>query len=293
MPDIRLAVIAPHVADRAGVAARLRGATVVAEDDPVRFRGPPAGPDAALAIGLGRTLVEPMLASGIHVALVADPCPRADEVEALYAAARTAGVTFAVVNPDRYLPSRQLLRKQLPTPLGEPGLIRSHRWTPATDNPTDPPHLPGPLLLDLDVALWLAGQRPDRVYAIEPKAEGVAGRYVQVHLGFPGGGMAVLDFTNRLPAGDGYQSLSVIAAGGAAYADDHQNVQLVYGGGHPRAVRTEERAGQLAAVAQEFVDAIGPGGGRTGADEWRTVFAVAEAVRRSLADGRPVPLEGR
>jgi predicted dehydrogenase len=212
-------------------------------------------------------------------------------MEGLSSCARKYGVQFAVVNPDRYLPSRQLIRKQLPVPLGEPGLIRLHRWEPAAPHPSG---LPDPLLRDLDLTLWLAGQRPNHVFAVEPKSDGVAGRYVQVHLGFPGGAMAVLDYTDCLPPGDDYRSLSVIASSGAAYADDHQNVQLVYRGGHPQAMRTDERAGQLAAIAQDFVDAIRnrrePEGGAAG---WRDVFTVADALGRSLASGQAVPPEGR
>jgi hypothetical protein len=191
------------------------------------------------------------------------------------------------VNPDRYLPSRQLIRKQLSGPLGDVGLLRAHRWEPGAS--FDVAGVPEPLLRDIDIALWLAGARPNRVFAVEQKSD--AGRYVQVHLGFASGGMALLDFDGRLPAGDGYQSLSVVAQSGAAYADDHRNAQLLYRGGRARAVRTEERAGQLAALAQEFVDALrGEHGLAEGA--WPRVFAVADAVVRSLASGNAVALEG-
>jgi predicted dehydrogenase len=217
--------------------------------------------------------------------LVADPCPSGEMIEALYAAARASGVQLAVVNPDRYLPSRRLIREQLGGPLGEPGLIRLHRWEPA--KPEQPAGLPEPLLRDLDTTLWLMRRRPDRVYAI---GQGTDGRYVQVHLGFPGGGMALLDYDGRLPAGDGYQSLHVIASTGAAYADDHQNTQLLYRGGHPQAVRTEERVGQLAALAQEFIDGLRAGRDLSTEAEWRAVSVVAGAVRRSLAAGTAVAL---
>jgi predicted dehydrogenase len=300
-PATRLAVIHLDGAGRVGVAARLRGAVVEPCPDLARFRGPPDGCDAVLLAGPGlpdRATVERLLSAGAHVLLVADPCPSGDVIETLFGTARAVGVQLAVVNPDRYLPSRQLVRKQLPEPLGEPGLIRVHRWEPAAaDRPPETAGLPEPLLRDLDVTLWLAGRRPDRVYAVEPKGgdpAAPAGRCVQVHLGFPGGGMALLDFDGRLPPGDGYQSLSVIAASGAAYADDHQNAQLVYRGGRAQAVRTEERAGLLAAIAQEFIDALRAGRDLSAAAaEWRAVFAVADAVGRSLASGRAVTLENR
>lgn len=284
MHDVRLAVSYPDEATRVGIAARLRGATVVP--------WAPGDRDAVMLCGAAH-LCEQLLGGGAPVLLVADPCPTADAMESLFATARTSGVPFAVVNLDRYLPSRQLIKKQLAGPLGEPGLIRSHRWEPpSADRASDPAALPDALLRDLDVALWLAGRAPNRVYATGQKAEGAADRCIQVHLGFANGGMALLDYTNRLPPGDGYQSLSVIASSGAAYADDHQNAQLLYCGGNAQAVRTKERAGQLASVAQEFVDALRAGQNLSAsATDWHAVFALAKIVQKSLASGRAVEVE--
>jgi predicted dehydrogenase len=235
------------------------------------------------------TTVGQLLAAKSHV-LVAHPSPFGMMTRRLFTSAESARVRLAVVNPDRYLPSRQLIRKQLLIPLGEPGLIRLHRWEPTAAH--QPSGLPDPLLRDLDVVLWLAGRRPNRVFAVESKSEDAAGRYVQVHFGFPGGGMAVLDYTDRLPPGDDYSSLSVIASSGAAYADDHQNIQLVYRGGHPQAVRTDERAGQLATIAQDFVDAVRSGREpEGGAKCWRDTFVVADAVEWSLTAGQAVTPE--
>ena len=279
MHDIRLAVCHPDEAVRAGIAARLRGATVVPAGS--------AGRDAAMLWGHGPP-PEELLRAGVHVLLVAEPRPPHVTVAALFDAARKLGVRFAAVNPDRYLPSRQLIRKQLGGSLGEPGLIRSHRWEPTPSAAAETGALPDPLIRDLDVALWLAGRVPDRVFAVEQKD--AAGRYIQVHLGFRHGGMALLDYAGTLPPGDGYSSLSVIAASGAAYADDHQNAQLLFRGGHPQAIRTDECAGQLAAVAQEFVDAL-RGGRELPASDWTAVLAVAGAVTESLATGRAVVLE--
>jgi len=294
MHPIRLAVSHPDEAGRAALAARLRGAIVEPCGDLAAFRGPPDGPDAVMLVGPPTpdlTTVGQLLAAKVHVLLVADPCPSGKMIEALFSFATSGGVRLAVVNPDRYLPSRQLVRRQLPVPLGEPGLIRLHRWEPAAA--PHPGGLPDPLLRDLDVVLWLTGRQPNCVFAVEQKSDDLAGRYLQVHLGFAGGGMALLGFTDRLPPGDSYRSLSVIASDGAAYADDHHDVQLLYRGGHPQAVRTEERSGQLAAIAQDFVDAVRTGrepeGGAAG---WRDVFAVADAVCRSLATGGAVTPEG-
>lgn len=278
MDDVRLVVWHPDEAARAGIAARLRGATV----EPCE---PGADCDAAVLCGVGPS-PEELLRTGVHVLIVAEPCPSPFVVEVLANEARRAGVRCAVVNPDRYLPSRLLVRKQLSGALGEPGLIRAHRWEPGVS--LEVAGLPEPLLRDIDVTLWLAGRRPNRVFALEQKAD--AGRYVQVHLGFPHGGMALLDFDGRLPTGDPYHSLSVIAASGAAYADDQQNAQLLYRGGTAQATRTDERAGQLAAIAQEFVDALVEGRGLS-EGAWSDVFEVADAVVKALVSGCAVALE--
>ncbi len=199
-----------------------------------------------------------------------------------------------VINPDRFLPSRQLIRQQLDTgKLGDVGLVRVHRWEPLDSVSVDDIHgLPVSFLRDLDVVLWLIGQSPDAVYAVEQtdsNSGNSRGRFLQAHLGFAGGAMALLDFTDRLPPGEGYQSLSVIGSAGAAYADDHQNMQMVFRGGRPQAVRAEESGRRRAAMVQETVEALQAGGDVSAhVAKWRNVLKVAEAVRRSIETRVPI-----
>ena len=288
---MRLAVCHPEEAARERIASRLRGATVELCADLSQLRTREKG-DAVMLAGVAEwSAVEGLLTAGAHVLLVANPCPPSSVIDTLFASAQKIWVQLIVVNPERYLPSRQLIRQQLLSgPLGEAGLLRVHRWEPPAPNiaPTAT-GLPDALLRDLDVVLWLTALEPDRVFAVEHKSD-ATGRYIQVHLGFPHGGMALVDYTNQLPAGDGYQSLSVIAASGAAYADDHQNTQLLYRGVHPHGIRTEETAAALAAIAQEFVDALRDMRelSTSMVNAWREVFVVAEAVQKSLASGRVV-----
>jgi predicted dehydrogenase len=270
---IRLAFIGEPALGCA-IAPRLRGAAVEPSPD---------GCDAVALLGPAKDApIVSFLAGGKHVLLTAEPWLSSDLLEA-WSAATSAGARLAVVNPDRYLPSRQLVKEQSAGPLGAPGLLRLHRWTPAGTAWN--------LLRDLDLALWLVGQLPDVVYAVGQQGEPAPGDSVQVHLGFPGGGMALLDHA-CLPPGDGYQSLSVIGAAGAAYADDHQNVQLVYRGGRPEAIRTEEGVVALAALVQDFVDALRAGRDMP-ASAWRDVLRVRDAVGRSLASRQAIALEGR
>jgi predicted dehydrogenase len=255
-----------------------------------RLHGPPldvcVGPPRP-----GREEVARFLEAGRHVLAALEPCWPPDQLEALAGAAQRSGVRFAVVNPDRHLPSRQLIKQQVPGKLGEVGLVRVHRWGPAGPLP-EPLGLPGPLVRDLDVVLWLSDLLPDVVFALE--RPGPAGRHLQVHLGFPGGGMALLDYDDGTPRGAGYQALTVVGAAGAAYADDHQNAQLLFRDGRALAVRTGEGLRQILSLAQEWIDGLGTGTDPTaGLASWRKVFAVVEAIRQALATHRAVPLEGR
>ena len=209
----------------------------------------------------------------------------------------TIGSTEFAINPDRFLPSRQLIRQQVDSgKLGEVGLVRVHRWEPivghvsdvpgATRHVENVPHeingLPTGLLRDLDLVLWLVGKSPDSIHAVSRF------RIIQVHLGFPGGAMALIDYSNQLPDGDGYQSLSVIGSTGAAYADDHQNMQLVFRGGHAQAVRAEETGRRHAALIQEFVDGLQVGGDvKAIIVEWQSVSDLANAVTQSMLSQTP------
>ncbi len=154
--------------------------------------------------------------------------------------------------------------------------------------------MPASLVRDLDVVLWLIGQSPDAVYAVEQtdlEPGHSRGRFLQVHLGFPSGAMALLDFADRLPPGDGYQSLSVIGSAGAAYADDHQNMQLVFRGGRPQAVCADESGRRHAAMVQETVEALHAGGDVSAhVSEWQNVLKVAEAVRQSIESNQSIGL---
>ena len=146
MDAMRVAVSCPDEAEVAAIAARLRGATVEPCDD----RGAADGCHAVMLVGAGSGAGR-FLSARTAVLLVADPSPSPDTTEALFAASRNARVQLAVVNPDRYLPSRQLVRKQLAA-IGEPGLLRLHRWEPAGSS-VEKSGLPDPVLRDLDVTL--------------------------------------------------------------------------------------------------------------------------------------------
>ena len=211
----------------------------------------------------------------------------------------TIGTTEFAFNPDRFLPSRQLIRQQLDSgKLGEVGLIQVHRWEPTVGQVFNLPGLEGQvenlpheinglptgLMRDLDLVLWLVGKSPDSIHAVSrSESSDSQSKFIQVHLGFPGGAMALIDYSNQLPDGDGYQSLSVIGSTGAAYADDHQNMQLVFRGGHAQAVRAEETSRRHAALIQEYVDGLQAGRDVSSAiTDWQRVVDLANAVTQSM-----------
>ena len=121
--------------------------------------------------------------------------------------------------PWRFTPQAQSIRSSLDDgQLGTPGLLRLHHWHP------------GAITMDtqiaaIDLALWLFDATPDAKH----HAESAGNRLF--HLGFPGGGMAMIDFCVTPEKGENYHSLSLIGSRGAAYADDHRDRNLIFTGG--------------------------------------------------------------
>lgn len=234
--------------------------------------------------------IEQALTAGRHVLVAAEPCLTREELETLAAAATKNGVTLAVVHPDRCLPSRRLVKQQLGAALGSPELVRIHRWQPhATVDTTAPLDLPGPLVGEIEQALWLVGRPAVKAFAVERVAD--VGRFVQVHLGFDAG-MALIDYDERLPDGAGYRSLSVIGSSGSAQTDDQANAQLLFRGGTPQAIVVGEGVRSWATLVDEFAAAVADRRD-TAADAtaWLDVNVVVAAVRRSLASGDAVTME--
>ena len=166
---------------------------------------------------------------GKHVLLELPPAAGADAVAALDEQCAGKGVGLMIGGTLRFLPSQQVLKQRLDSgQLGELGLLRAHRWHAGAGSGAGWHDLAVPYL---DLANWLFGDRPERVYARAAGAD-----YVQIHLGFRAGGMALIDVSAGLPPGDGYRSVSVIGSAGAGYADDHHNRALLFvGGGDPAA----------------------------------------------------------
>jgi predicted dehydrogenase len=258
--------------------------------------------DATVFVGRykpAESMAARLLSQRKHVLLAAESCLSDHELRSLSNTARQHGVQLAVLNPDRCLPSRQLIRQQLDAgKLGDVGLVRIHCWrSPAAADTGRAAEPLDALARCLDLAAWFVGRSADRVFAVAQAADVATlggSRFVQVHLGFSGGGMALIDCTDRLPNGDGYDSLSVIGSAGAAYADDHQNMQLVFRGDRPQAVRADEGPQQLAAIVQQFVDAIAAGRDLSpSVAAWQDVLGVVGSVLQSIDSRQAIAREGR
>ncbi len=238
--------------------------------------------------------IEAAATAGKHV-LVKGPLGRsAGEARQTAKACAAAGVVLMAGQIDRYRPDVGAVRASLDAgQMGQPGLVRSHRWQPPPtgDWRLDPIRSGGifihELTRDIDVAAWLFDGPPDTVFAIARGQDPDRPDAAVVHLGFPDGGMAVLDVTTALPKGEAYWSLQLIGADGAVYADDQHNMQLLYAGGSPAARLTSTGDATVLAQVQAFVEAINSGS-YPAASSGDAVLAleVAEAAMASAASGR-------
>jgi len=164
--------------------------------------------------------------------------------------------------------------------LGDPGLLRIHSWQAKRVSQNDN------LARDLDLALWMFGSRPIEIYAVERSG------YIQAHLGFQQGGMAIIDLHDDIPVDNAYYSLSLIGSTGAAYADDHHNTNLLMDVKGSRALSPSESHMDLAYMIEAFVDAV-EAGHDFSADwiEIESALQVAEEVHSS-ADRQQVVIAG-
>lgn len=209
-----------------------------------------------------------------------------------------------VANPDRFLPAVMAMRQSLQAgQLGVPGLLRLHRWQSATTTPPAGQMTAGrSWLRDLDLMCWLMGGVPERVYALRqtPPSAAAAGSLLadlsglpagtlQLHCGWKHGGMALLDFSDQLPAGDGYQSLMLIGSSGAAWQDDHQNRQLVLRGGPAQTVLDDTHWPAVAGLLQAFVDHVASAAEWAAAvADWSAVLQLAGLIEQSCRSGQAV-----
>ena len=296
LPDVEVAAVAdPNSEQAARLALSADVALRKASLDELLDAGADAFDAVVVTVPLAArgSLVEGAVGAGKHVLVEPPLADGAEEAERAAAAARASGVRLMPAHGDRFRADCRAVRASLDQgELGRAGLLRIHDWSPATEGGSNDPGA----LAALDLALWMFDGPPSHVYAVG-RPSGAAtltqAEYLQVHLGFEAGGMALIDVARRLPAGDGYRSLALIGSLGAAHADDHHNVQLLYGGGRAQAVLTEADESVPALLLAEFAAAIAEGrepavSGEDGA----AVLRVAEAAASSCAAEAALRLSG-
>ena len=172
--------------------------------------------------------------------------------------------------------------------LGDSGLVRIHRWESHPDT-TSQTLLWTMLLDEIDLACWLFNESPATVLG-EALSDEVTGdpTGMVVHLGFDGGGMAIIDC--MFQPGDPYYSAQLVGADGAAYADDHHNTNLLLQEGtHGVVLPTDAgwQYEQLNFIAQKLNGSTDQSGGSQidkSLAEARRALAAAQAAVRSAAD---------
>ncbi len=156
--------------------------------------------------------------------------------------------------------------------LGLTGLVRMNSWSMQNEvklavHQTDDA-IYFPLRDMVDAVLWIFGALPRVVYA--SGGEGC----MQAHIGFVGGGMALLDIADA--PFDPYEAITLIGSNGAAHADDHHNMQILYDqdGIHGLPIKGDAERALLRAFAN---------GATSSASAENVVSSVTEAILQSLA----------
>lgn len=169
--------------------------------------------------------------------------------------------------------------------LGAPGLIRIHQWDSVPLNEQSLIDRAGPAV---HLACWLFDETPEVIFGL-PIGSPDTPQGLQIHFGFAQGGMALIDLTWSMPEGNDYQSFSLIGSTGAAYADDHRNMNLLYNGSQPTAIKVDAKATTRILQVQQFVDAIQA---KTSfpASSHATILKITEACVEASNHSRPCKL---
>lgn len=242
----------------------------------------PSDPDHVDGVAVGGPLerrverVSDHLCAGVAVLAAAPLAAGAAEHDALVQAAEAGAGRLLLAYRQRWRPEVAAVAAAFDSgELGVTGLVRLHAWR----EPEPAGEVATAAVRDaVDSVLRLAAAAPEVVHASGDDA------CLLVHLGFVGGGMALLDLATS--PGERYDSLTVIGADGAAHAEDHRNVQLLYDrrGLQGMPLRGDAELGLLRAFA---------GGAHSAAAAERAVSAVTEAIAASRRTGAAVPVVPR
>lgn len=187
--------------------------------DAVAIRGP-----LAARVKIAKAAMQ----AGLHVMVTAPFGESVADTNAVASEARSAGVTLRAERTSHWHPYRRTIHDSLNADqLGEPGLLRIHRWL--GKNEPKPQSRLDQVFEAVDVSDLGLGL-PQRVYATSALPDGAEDAsqpldYLQIHFGYADRSSALIDIAH-IDAPTGYHNVSLIGADGAAYADDHANMHL-------------------------------------------------------------------
>lgn len=289
MPHVRFTAVVDRDARAAEASSRIVGAAITARTFEELITKNLGEFEAVVIHKVEGTVGDTVIAAaraGKHVLVNLPMTSTPKHVDRVIESCREAGVRLMVGLPLRFMPSQQAVKAAVDAgKLGDPGLLRIHAWGVSETRSKD--ILRTQTINSIDLALWMLPGFPTTVYAVGRDG------YVQVHLGFPEGGMALIDYASTPAGGEEYFSLSLIGSKGAAYADDHHNRNLLFVGGMAKAVATSQGAFHLIEPLREFVTAIeGKRQPTVTADDFKAALHVTTAAVTSLEERRTVNLTG-
>lgn len=172
----------------------------------------------------------------------------------------------------RFLPSHGEIYARLRAGnLGDPGLLRIHRWPPRD-----------PMWADLDLALWWFSGVPEVTFGLQSE------ELLQTHLGFPDGGMAMIDHALEFTTCDGYHAVTLIGSTGAAYSDDHRNMQLLLTRAGTSALKVNESELARVNLLGAWMDSIAKASpAPVGLSDFKRALHVDAMLQASLAATEP------
>ncbi len=235
-----------------------------------------------------------LAAMGKHILVDAPVATTLADLDRIAQVCHSSNVHIMVRQPLRNSPALQGLRRALDSGnLGLPGLVRLHHWDPTANLPVASKLAERVWELcyrEVDLACWLFDGQPESVYAtcLGEAAAGVE-LGIQLHLGFAGGGMALVDCLQSPRRGeDAYFMLTLIGSTGAAYVDDHRNTNLLI---QERATSLKiDSTNDVTLQLQEFAHSVSSDPSTSFADDGRRVMAVIDAILESIDSGQARPV---
>jgi predicted dehydrogenase/threonine dehydrogenase-like Zn-dependent dehydrogenase len=289
-----LAGVASRTGTAAAVVARRYGIPLVTTDYREVLKDP--GIEAVLVSTRHAThavIALAALQAGKHVYLEKPLSLTVDEGEAVCRAAEQSGRVLRVGFNRRFSPWLAPLRSVLRTPGRRVVVIRVNvgrlgdHWS---NDPAEGGRLLGEGVHFFDLANWLLGIEPDRLYARFLGAASPANPDALVELGYPDGSAASVLYTTLGAPAMGKERIEVFGGGGSAFCDDYRGIGA-FGGALPRQSMAKGDKGQLGAL-EEFAKAIRGQPSAEGASGWDGLLAtrIALAAFQSAARGEPVPV---